>query len=262
MEQQPTNIPVAQPNPFMQLSLLAFSGTHMMFARMSRAEQCKHRTMVTSPAVKKTATPLQHNSCHWHIYMQVLRWLFKVTFALCVPFSLTDSEASMFRSQPAVLRWRQPQEVEQAVEGKQKSKPSRCFGEERDAIKVEVTQWVEWTSLVGLSVSGTCGNRTCTTVSLRVAATQQVSSEHWGGNQRREGQQTLGLQDQVDRVSVSTHTSPSTTSLHWRKNNRLQSKLEESTLYWVLVFLLSEATGGVSSKLENWTLSKRRHKWW
>lgn len=38
-----------------------------------------------------------------------------------------------------------------------------------------------------------------------------------GGNRRREGQQTLGLQDQVDRVSVSTHTSPSTNSLHCQK---------------------------------------------
>lgn len=78
--------------------------------------------------------------------------------------------------------------------------------------------------------AGRVGITRCASVFLCVAAEQQVSSEHWGGNQRREGQQTLGLQDQVDRVSVSTHTSPSTNSLHCQKNNLLQSKLEKSAL--------------------------------
>lgn len=221
-----------------------------------------------------TVTPLQHNSCHWqYVRMQVLHRLFKVTFTRCASpasdvkrhilyLSAADSKASTFQSEPAALGWRAAAAGSwTSGGGKTKSKPSCCFGERRDVTKVEVTQCVERTSLAGLSVSGSCGNHACTSVLLCAAAKQQVSSEHWGGNQRREGQQTLGLQDQVDRVSVSTHTSPSTNSLHCQKNNCLHSKLGKSNLYWVLVFLLLEATGGVASKIQNCILSKRRHRW-
>lgn len=168
--------------------------------------------------------------------MQVLHWLFKVTLALSVSpasdvkrcilffFLETYSKAWKFQSEPDVLRRQQPQEVKWAAEGKQEV--NRAVVLERGLM---LQRWKSRSELSeGARRASWSAGRVGITRAWVSCCTRQLNNRFQvntvGGNQRREGQQTLGLQDQVDRVSISKHTS--NFHHHHQKNNHMTASRE------------------------------------